>query len=583
MPREANQNPVTTITSDGGFTAITASAARMTGRKGKPDKAPKKASGWSADAWKFYDLIGEYRYAVSWVGNLLSRATLSVHENGKETKNQHALAALTSLFGGIDGQREMLRQIGLHLTVPGECYVIGEDMGDKPDKWQIVAADQLKLTGGTWKIDKEDLSDPLVIRIWRPHPHNSKEADSPSRAVLGVLAEIHGMTQHVAAQIASRLAGSGFLTIPSEMTFGSLTSGPDGQQVKNEASLDAFLLEVMETISLAKSNPSDPESLAPILLQGPGEHLDKIRQVTLWSPLDEKAKEMRDEAIRRLALGMDMPPETLTGSGDMNHWNAWQMEEASIKAHTEPLLQTIMNALTEQYLRPYLEESAGLDEDGARAFTFVADTSKIRLRPNRSKEAVELYDRGQLSAEAMLRENGFDPADAMDEKELSVWLTRKVAQGSTTPELVAAALGILGVAVPVEQLRVQETPTEERPTPSLLQHPENAIPDVTEVQVAEANIIVFRALERAGARIRSKHAASLVAGGGSRNETLYRHAELSTEQIEDVLMGAWECIDAMGLSVSPRVLDGYVRDLIRTGNEHTKDRLRAALVEAAAS
>lgn len=33
--------------------------------------------------------------------------------------------------------------------------------------------------------------------------------------------------------------------------------------------------------------------------------------------------DIRDEAIRRLALGLDIPSEILTAQGGMNHWSSW--------------------------------------------------------------------------------------------------------------------------------------------------------------------------------------------------------------------------------------------------------------------
>ena len=96
-----------------------------------------------------------------------------------------------------------------------------------------------------------------------------------------------------------------------------------------------------------------------------------------------------------------------TGGGrstGVSHWGAWQIEEATIKMHVEPMLDVIVNALTIGYLqvRPRRRVLASI----------VYDTSALRLRPDRSKEAFELYDRGLISGEALLRENGFADDDA---------------------------------------------------------------------------------------------------------------------------------------------------------------------------
>ena len=574
MPREIKPVVETAI----GPSGIIASAVRLTGRaNGKSSKKPPTAPAWYKQAWEYFDTIGEYRYAVTWVGNLLSRARLEVWEDGKPSTNPYALEALASLFGGEEGQREMLRQLGTHLTVPGDCYIVGEAMGEEPDEWSVVAANRLKKVGDLWRDGKRDLDDPLVIRVWRPHPQNNMASDSPSRAILPILDEIDGFSKYVKAQLSSRLTGMGLLAIPSEITFGTVRGLADtdtgAAPATSSSGVDAFLREFIETVSLATVDPTDASARVPIVLQGPGEFLDKIQHITFWSELDAQAKELRDEAIRRLALGMDMPPEILTGTGEMNHWNSWQVEEASIKSHTEPLLQIITTSLAKAYLRPYLEEEGGMDKEAARKFTFHADTSKIRLRPNRSKEAIELYNLGELSAEAMLRENGFDPADAMDDDERKTWLTKKVAGGSTTPELVAWALKLLGVDVPASALVTETAPTEAPSDPSLMEHPTRELPD-TQDNVAAAGAVVFRALERAGARLKSKYKTRLVPGAEQvSNEKVYRYASITPDMVDDLLVGAWECVDALGIQASPVMLDRYARHLLSTNAEYNARQL----------
>src|SRR6187399_442915 len=107
MPRQQFRSEVVSFPG-----ARVAAATRLSGRKNS-NKPQKNATGWQKTAWLWYDTIGEYRFACSWVGNTLSRAGLAVHENGKPTTNEAALAAMDSLFGGVEGQVEMLRQLGI--------------------------------------------------------------------------------------------------------------------------------------------------------------------------------------------------------------------------------------------------------------------------------------------------------------------------------------------------------------------------------------------------------------------------------------------------------------------------------------
>lgn len=574
MPRQERTTREVVVRRSGN--GLTAAAVRLSGPGAIKAKKFKKPPAWYMQAWHYFDCIGEYRYACQWVGNLMSRALLFPTYEGKQTDKSEALEVMGLLFGGPEGQREMLRQLGTHLTVAGDSYIFGEEDGNNPDKWRVVAATSVKNKGTesepVFEVNGKLLDDPLSIRLWRPHPADYDKSDSPTRAVLNILAEIEAFTQDTMSQLRSRLMRAGILALPTEMTFGSVRSQSPNAEDPDDATLmaqssnnniDALLIEILETIMEAIADPDSPAAQSPILLQVPGEFVDKIKHITFWTPFDENSKAMREEAIRRLALGMDMPPEVLTGTAEMNHWNAWQIEEASIKAHTEPLLQIITSSLAESYLRATLV-GGGMDPEEARKYSIGVDTSKIRLRPNRSRESQELYSKGELSPRVMLIENGFDPeTDAMTVEERKDWLTKNVASGSTTPELVAYALQLLGVPIPADMIVVKETPTEAPQAPSLRDHPDRNIPDETDISRAE--VLVFRALERAGARLRSKHKDSIVSGSENvSNAHLYRYARITDGMMDDLLLGAWDVLPDFGVRMSPVILDKYVRHLFST-------------------
>jgi len=187
--------------------AQVAAASRYTMRRGDDRKPPRDDTGWQRTAWLWYDTIGEYRFACSWVGNLLSRAILYVTEDGETTTNTDAIAAMQSLFGGVDGQREMLRQLGIQFTVAGEAYLVGEDGGEEPgDKWWVVAASEISKTGDIWKVGKKEVDDPLIVRLWRA-PAGEQQAGF---SVTGGPADPRGNRRaHEARRRADRLAPCG--------------------------------------------------------------------------------------------------------------------------------------------------------------------------------------------------------------------------------------------------------------------------------------------------------------------------------------------------------------------------------------
>lgn len=574
--------------------ALVASAKRI---KMGEDYVKKSASGegWEDAAWHFFDTCGEYAYAVNWVGNLLSRAKLfATKDEGKGPKRvesgEEADSLVDQFFGNEQGRSQCLRQMGVHYTVPGQCYVVNI-VKNGVDTWQVVASSRIKAQGGEWTLDNKPLKSddgkpPFVMRTWRPHPVKANKATSPSRAALPILSEIERLTMHVAAQVDSRLASAGILFLPKDMTFATDPSQAGDGSASSGSSADAFVKRLYEVMSTAIANRDDASALVPIVVTADGETLDKVQHMTFWSNLDEQAIALRTEAIRRLALSMDMPPEVLTGQGDTNHWAAWQIDESAIKSHTEPLLNQIASDIAEGYLRPLLIEG-GMHPEDAAAYGIGVDTSEMRLRPNRSKEAMELWDRGELSTEAMLRETGFSEDDVPDDNERKEWLLRKIASGSASPEQVQAALTELGVILRIEaatvadqQVEVEQGETREsRPSPSLREHPETGTPDDDRLAAA-AEVMVFRVLERAGNRLKSKAQARFP---GVPAEDLYRYYQCSTETVGAILTDAWDkTAKFMGITeeqanyVAP-VLDSYVRAIILEQKEHDPQMLRQYL------
>lgn len=576
-------------------TALVAAAKRMK-VKDDGDSARRSSLGveWQRAAWHFYDVVGEYRFACNWVGNLLSRAklfaTLDSGDGPKQVPSGSvADKLLDRLFDNEQGRAQMLRKMGVHYTVAGECYVLGYEK-EKADKWGIVASLNMRQENGTWmwnggKIPVDAGKDALVIRSWDEHPLHPNQSNSPSRSALPILSEIERLTMHVAAQVDSRLASAGILFLPAEMTFqASSNQAADGTK-SNGGSAAAFVNQLYEVTSAAIADRASAEALVPIVITATGDQIAQVKHLTFWSDLDENAIALRTEAIRRLALSMDMPPEILTGAGDMNHWSAWAVDESSIKSHTEPLLMRIAQDLAAGYLIPLLIDS-GMSPEDARSYGIGSDTAEMRLRPNRSKEALELFDRGELTSQSLRRETGFSEDDAPDEKEVAKWFLRKVAAGSTTPELVAQALNMLGLnfVVPTES---SET-TEARPTPSLREHPDNSAPDPEDSEaigaaalLAASEQMVFRALERSGNRLKTKFNAQKMPGVEASELYLYFKCDLDLANF--ALTDAWSKVARFtdDLGTTPQaltsVLDSYCRALLIEQKPYDRAMLKSYL------
>lgn len=591
---------------------LIASAARVSGitQQQRMDLQTKmSAEGWQNEAWNWIDMMPEFRYAVAWVGNLLSKAVLTVVKDGETVPLTQSAAWLDQIYGGRSNHGEMLRQLGTHFTVAGEAYLIlsADEAGN--DEWYVVPAVDVKTTDGeTYSIaDAIEFKNATVIRMWRPHPRHILKSDAPSRAVLGTLAQAYDAEQHISAQLKSRLTSNGILWIPNEVSIGkspTSTTDENGDTVlgATNATPDEFIQMLMDTASVAIANPSSPAATIPIVVQVPQDSLEHIQKMDLWGKLDEKVIEMRTDAIHRMALGMDMPPEVLEGTSDLNHWSSWQVEEAAIKAHTEPLLAVIASSLTSGILIPILMDDEKMSVEDASHYSIGMDTSKLRLRPNRSVEALELYDRGELSGDALRRENGFEPDDVMDEDQRRVWfLTQLVKSTSGSPEQLNAALRALGVPITIlasdEAANVRTTDTDSTThnddgdpnngaragTPTLSKHPVQNIPDTqspSPALVAAGDILVHRALERAGNRLKAKMQRKTP---GIPTYRVYENVQTKADELDDLLDGAWDLCPETALRYGGDAeqfaseLDRYTRGLLVTGKVHDQFALTAAL------
>lgn len=410
-----------------------------------------KTDSWQAEAWAYYDDLGEFRYGIDWRANMVSRVRLRVGRIRPGTDEPELLDSgpvvdiLNKLLNGaVAGPEHMMRSSATQLGVPGECWLVGETKNPTTEEWRIRSAAEIRRstkTGATWEVIDDAASgggqekwrtlskDALVCRVWEPHARKFHIADSPARAARTVMRELELVNRHISAQYLSRLASAGLLLIPDEISF--------PVRPEFEDAFDPFMAEWVETARATIQNPGSAGAAVPIPMRAAAELLEKIRFIDFSLKGDEKILEKRDSAIRRLATQMDLPAEILLGMGDVNHWSAWQLEESGVKVHILPMVERICYAFTVGYLTPRMK-AAGLDN--LDEFVVWYDASEITMRPDRSVQATEAYDRNEIDGEAYRREIGMDETDMPDDVELERQILLQLIK---EPTLAAAALKAL--------------------------------------------------------------------------------------------------------------------------------------------
>jgi hypothetical protein len=182
-----------------------------------------------------------------------------------------------------------------------------------------------------------------------------------------------------------------------------------------------------------------------------------------------------------------------------------------------------------------------------------------------------LFDRGLISGEATRRETGFSEDDAPNAAEFQFWLLSKIATGSATPEQVQAALAQLGVNLQVigEQSPIREAPQP----PSLEEHPREPKTPEAAALIAACEALVFRALERAGNRLRVN--VTRPPKVPAYETHLFVKANGTTAKM---LEDAWSCAPQVleGIADPDKVipvLDSYCTSLLAEQSPHKRERL----------
>lgn len=415
---------------------LTAASSTISSRRIK--RAHTYGEAWQQEAIELYSEVGELRYLANAQANAASRAELFVakYEDGGTIParvfaedDPIPLAAWDEFGGGPIGRAELVKRLFLQLFITGDGYIVGIPPGVVDDRdpitnrpialadltWRVIAPNEITLKQDKLTLNLGDhqrytlsLDTTVVVRAWRPNPFRYWQADSPVRSNLPVLRELVGLTKHISATIDSRLAGAGLLLMGESF---SLLAGqsPDPDDTPEA---DPVLDALMDAMLTAIRDRDSASAVMPIILTGPDDAIDKVQHLTFSTPFDSATKELRDEAIRRLALGLEAPPEVLLGMGSTTHWNAWIVQDENVKTHIDPALGLICDALTHDYLWPVLEEAGVRDFD---SYAIWWDTTPLTLRPDRSREAIELYDRGEITGFALRRETGFTDDDAPEE------------------------------------------------------------------------------------------------------------------------------------------------------------------------
>jgi hypothetical protein len=464
---------------------------------------------WHHRAFTYRDLLGEINYASKFYGRALRNVEFYAAEQDEQgdwvpTQNQDVIDAFERVQVA-----SWVEQYGTLMFLTGEGLLFAtHPEGDDLETWEFVSKDELRvLDSGRYQrigapgMLAEELRDApedaselmpeetVVYRLWTPHPRYSMIADSPMRSVLDICEEMVLLTQSIRARSLNRMAGNGWLLIPDQASFAE----PEAIG-EEDAEQDPFIRDLTEAMTAPTQDPGTSGSVVPLVTRMDGEWIEKVRHIIFQqegqAPYPES--QVRADSLKRLAIGLDMPPEILLGLADSNHWTAWQIDEQVWEAHILPITIRLCTDLSQKYLWPTLQGSVA----NPRAYQVAYDEAALVKRPDRSNDAKDLHDRGAINDRALREANAFDEDDMPTMQE-----------PNTNPKvIIALARAALGGG-PQE---ATGSPDETQAPPGPPDQPNEAPEDTASpALVAAASVALGRCREVAGNRIRNRFKASL--------------------------------------------------------------------------
>jgi hypothetical protein len=513
--------PVETEFARGVFTprnrrgALTAGAAVITAQEGSRLAKVSRSREWQRAAFGYARALPEVGFALRFLANNSTHVRLIV---GDRRPGADEVDELNDAYGWLDEERTkpdpdalpedlvaaaqqaldlltgaspsgggaaILAPLVRNLETVGEGYLVGRydptaNGGRGAETWEIHSISEVKFEEGKLPGSPDYLPDGVtrfprgyfrlvtgegrtaestnldpttttVVRLWTADAEWSAEPDSPMRSLVGVCERLLLIERGDDAALRSRAAGNGVLLWPEE-----LDSIPEDEDDEDSEFDRDFVTQLTTPLSLDGS----AAQVVPMIQRGAYQYLDRVRHLTFGRPLDPVVHEREARLLARLGIGLDVPPEVITGLADTNHWNAWQITSDLFRHHQEPITIASVEGLSIGYLRARLTAAGAWDPELIRRLVIWYDASDLVAPADMSAAANDAYDRGLISDEGYraLRgiDEGYAPAsdtdtgsDPVGETGLAparlaqiATIARELLAAGYEPDAVSTALGI---------------------------------------------------------------------------------------------------------------------------------------------
>jgi len=412
---------------------------------------------WQKQALEFYDLLGEAWYPSQFYARMLSRVRLFPgirlpNNQVEESEDAQAQEILYRIKDSGGGSAQWKAAYGRLQFLIGDGYLAVSLDDDGGEQWEYLSPAELIVESertylrrmGEGIPDKtyekvESLGDDGMAegqmkawRLWRRHPTHTDMADSPMRAVAGLMTYLMYLDKAALAQAISRIVGTGLFVVDERITIPGNEPEAGDETVED----DPFMRRLTDYMVRPIRDPGSAASQAPLVARVEPPEGMSVREMTDYiqfhNPNATADWEVRiEKTIRRIAISLDMPPEEFLGLANANQWVGWLITEEKWKAHGEPVTIQLCGDITSAYYR-----QACIDAKVANAEKLEVwfDPAQVVSHPDQGKSANETHDRGGLSDRALRSAHNFSENDAPDAAEREAWETIKLRRPPRPPD-----------------------------------------------------------------------------------------------------------------------------------------------------
>lgn len=472
--------------------------------------------------WAYRDVVPELGHAVLFYENCFSRIRLTVavedddgtrkpafNEDGSEAVKgaAQALKFVRQLRSPIGGQSQLLRALGGCLGAVGEGHLVGHAdprMGAGQKAWEFLSPSEFFLpqtatvddtTGRASEYHRirvpgqppQPIRDADVVRIWQPDRQYSLLPWAPALGMLEILDELVLLTREVAGAVRSRLALAGILLVADDIDF------PQSEDAADDSDeMEPFTADLIRVASTAIRDKSNPAGVVPLVVRVPADRVGEagadgkqgFRLLEFDRKWDDTAAAKRGECIIRFGQGIDLPVEVVTGHMSTTFANARQISADMYRLYIEPKALIGTDGLSTGYLWQQM---------GDNRFVVHPDATDLIVAPDQIGDWERAFDRFAVSFASYRNKLGASESDAPSSEEIALRLLLRARPAEVGGDIASTAITDNGQGAAADT--AGRTPVDV------------PVDESASVQAA-IEVNTRRALQRAGARLRSKVGAN---------------------------------------------------------------------------